>query len=321
MKEYYRCKIIDNCANFSMLKAHFIKLGEKRFKRFATNQTKDIISTGKNEALLKAFFCAAGYKKNQLNFLELFDRFNCYPNEIREKYFEAILWGESGLLPDPVAADIDKNLKDFFQNIWQQWWRIRQPTTNKINWIKTGIRPQNYPERRIAAICSFIQQFSLQPFNFFYDEINSASDIKIFEKRIYNLIQQNDPLWDNFYNFSIQTPQTTAVFGKNRANDFIINGLLPTLYGQTLLPKADNEKYSENLLTDRSKALNLWLSMNNGIKNKITIEIANRCHLNAEQAKIISKSNACNQGAIELYKEYCSPCLKNCTHCKVEKYL
>ncbi len=317
MSKNYNCKLTENCQHFSVLKDKFSKLGENRFKRFAENQAKDILCIGKDATLLKAFFRAAGYKKNQANFLELFDRFMKYPLEMREIYYETILWGESDLLPEPATGQIHTGLHSFFNKIWDQWWRIRIAEKTNIPWIKHGIRPQNYPERRIAAICNFIKKHGLNSFNKFHDEINNAYDIKVFEKHIYNTIQQSDELWDNFYNFKKETPNKTVVFGKNRANDFIINGLLPTLYAQTLLPQNDNKKHYSKSLNDRSKALNLWLTMNNSVKNNITIEVAERCNLNLEQLKIIAKSNVCNQGAIELYKEYCSPCLKDCARCKI----
>ena len=105
------------------LKKLLIAAGIERLKEKATEAAGDILKCGKNEAFAMRLFDALGYKKNRDQFIELLKRFLNYdPVKMSNREIEAVLWGESGLLPDPAQSEFqNKEIAEFVKNTWNIW--------------------------------------------------------------------------------------------------------------------------------------------------------------------------------------------------------
>jgi hypothetical protein len=75
----------------------FLKAGAHRFREKTKRFTRQILIEGTEKSLWRFLFEAAGYKRNSEAFKVLFKRFLTYSEDMREKHFEAILWGENQL--------------------------------------------------------------------------------------------------------------------------------------------------------------------------------------------------------------------------------
>jgi hypothetical protein len=166
----------------------FKSTGEKRFLDKTVKMTEEILRYGVETTFLKYFFESCGYKKNRNEFIELFNRFSEYNIEDCSQHdINAILWGESGLLPDPAdKPELSADMDDFIEQVWNIWWSERKVNSEKITWHLSGVRPLNSPCRRLAAISCFISKFSAKPFGMILKEFNKVSDLssiwKVFRK-------------------------------------------------------------------------------------------------------------------------------------------
>ena len=95
-----QCESLFSAMEDKQLKQLFHRAGLKRFDEKVDLILNDMCSTGVNSAFIKRIFDACGYKKNRPQFAELFQQFSKYRN-LSPIETEAVLWGESGLLPDP----------------------------------------------------------------------------------------------------------------------------------------------------------------------------------------------------------------------------
>ncbi len=119
--------------------------GVERFREKARGATAEIIASGFDNALLRRIFEAVGYKKNKDNFIELFERVSAHPEFSGGKMVDALIWGESGLLPDPTTRKVHPEMKAFACGLWGAWWLRREGDRPPIRWVKSGVLQLNTP--------------------------------------------------------------------------------------------------------------------------------------------------------------------------------
>jgi hypothetical protein len=102
---------------------------------------------------------ALGYKHNRESFRALStalpyrDLRDLCDGDAEKAY--ALLMGRAGLLPDSLPENADEESREFLRMLWDYWWRhessLIHSATLAPEWHTAGVRPQNHPERRIAA--------------------------------------------------------------------------------------------------------------------------------------------------------------------------
>ena len=70
----------------------------------------------------------------------------------------AVLYGVAGLLPDPTRFKVSERAVPMVRGLWEVWWRHREDWALYILpggiWRLGGIRPNNSPYRRLAALAN-----------------------------------------------------------------------------------------------------------------------------------------------------------------------
>ena len=294
------------------LSTYFGKIGEKRFFERTVKITQDILKNGVEPVFLKYLFDSCGYKKNRSQFLELFSRLLEYGlDSLTVKEAIAVLWGDSGLLPDPVKSDLDHEMQSFIEENWSVWWKLRKDAKEKINWHLSGVRPLNNPCRRLAAISVLISRFGANLFAAILDEFNNTSESdswKTFKK----LLLCRDDLWDHYSNPYNKLNRRAAVLGEMRALDMMTNVILPFIYAY-----ADIHSFKEI----RNKALLAWKNLPACQQNIILKISSHRWLIPHKRAMTVFNSAATQQGAIFVHRKFCESSQMDCAKCPVFKEL
>jgi hypothetical protein len=303
-------------SNFSdeALYVFFENTGEKRFLEKVSIITHDILKDGVETAFLKSFFDSCGYKKNRHEFIELFNRFIEYDiDTLTVEDAVVVLWGESGLLPDPGNSNFSVEMKRFIDEIWQSWWKIRKETRDKITWHLSGVRPLNNPYRRLAAISVFISKLGTKPFSVILEEFYRISDISGVWKNFKELLVCRDDLWDNYSEPSHILNKSAAVLGEARGLDIMVNVILPFIYAYSVIHLSDDAV--------KEKTLSVWKLLPACQSNIVLKICSQRWLIPHERAMHVFKNSAAQQGAIFIYKRFCESGQMNCTKCPVYSLL
>lgn len=237
--------------------------GDDRILRKAKRYEEWIEKSPFEQVLYKALMEALGYKENKEPFLTLATRMpqeniRCIipediPVQEKKLYVQSLLLGTAGLLPQQrdLKKLYDKETSAYIHTIEQIWEtvqpRINQTPMIKGDWTYAGIRPANFPERRIAAIANIISGCSssgifrhilsvFQKFLSFNGQTpedcnKDRTPIDALVNNIQSLfLETHDPYWSYHYVLGgkrLQKPQ--KLLGKERTSNIFINVIIPIL--------------------------------------------------------------------------------------------
>lgn len=284
-----------------------VTAGLTRFRRKSEVILAEMIKSGSERTCLRLFFDALGYKKNRHQFVELHDRFLDYDESARTRFPDAIIWGESGLLPDPSATVVSNEMREFVQRTWRQWGPIRPTGRPKPDWVRSGVRPMNSPERRTAAAVGLIRQFGDKPLAAMMAGGGLAETRpETFWKWLKPMLIVSDPLWDRYSNFFDRRGRPAAVLGAGRALDLAVNVALPCLRALAVI----ND--DEALTRFAEKA---WLSLPATQSNRLEKIAIHRWFMPPSRGNKLLKTAAARQGTLFLYKSLCEREQTDCESC------
>ena len=291
----------------------FISAGIERLKEKAEKAVDDILKHGAEKAFLIRMFDALGYKKNREQFAELFKRIYEYDLIFKDKEnFElnALLWGESGFLPDPTQFVCnDDSMLDFIRQTWKTWWKLRKGNRESIAWNLSGVRPQNNPCRRIAAAQILLSRFGIKNrFSDLIDIFAESGNFNIAWKDFKHYLICHDELWDSYSSFNAPLKTKFAVLGEARALDIMVNVILPLMYAYGLV---------NNMQSLRNSIIKVYLNLPSAQNNIIMEMSAERWLMPKERAGKVMKSAAAQQGVIYLHRKYCEILSMNCENCEI----
>ncbi len=262
------------------IREFFLTVSEVRFKRKVSSFKKKIIENGFDYALLYGICDALGYKNNREPFQHLADylyQINFFNYKIEQQ--EAILWGVSGLLPDPTTSPVLPELSNTVKDLWQRWWSLRLDDLPAIKWSRRG-RPFNSPERRVAALYELVKSD-------FFGQISNSNSVALKQGTFENLLSLPDSSFSELVNFSKKIAKPGALIGSARMNQIVVNVLLP-------LMAYDDKLYSNALHTFKNTSC---IPDNHLLK-----EAVGRFFIPPARAKNIICNNGVQQGIIEVIK-------------------
>ena len=306
-REKYQC---GKCSHYysqmqpAQLKVLFMEAGLERFSSKSSYILEQMLKYGADDALWEAIFEATGYKNNKHNFKELYKRYRQYPDEAKKNCTDSILWGESGLLPDLVSTELDNEMEPYTQKCWEQWWTVRPEAHEEISWKRSGSRPLNSPERRIAALAILMQKVE-SPTKIFSLAVSDtpADQMWLVLKKI--LITKS-PLWDSYTNFTNKRGNAASVLGEYRALDLSINVILPAIHAYARLTQNDQ-------LFQQSR--DCWLALPKAQNNYIFSIVRKKWFLTEDIANEMISNAAIQQGILHVYRNFCASNQMDCNSC------
>ncbi|MBV9656823.1 MAG: DUF2851 family protein [Verrucomicrobia bacterium] len=188
---------------------------------------------GADEALFLSLAAALGYKENQLPFTLLAQ---CLPlATLRAEEARApgaavsLLLGLGGFLeqPEPSALADPAHAREtraYLCARWEQWWTRRDEfqrlTLPRSAWTLHGLRPDNHPQRRLAALAAMVRAWPMV--RALLDAPDPLRDVP----RVLGALR--DPFW-NFHATlrAARGAHARALVGETRAVEMLANIFFP----------------------------------------------------------------------------------------------
>ena len=292
-------KHLSEASNLSVLSdPQFINLlesfGVSRMMQKAHIIADKILHDGADQTAYSLIAEALGYKNNRQAFKELsrIVTLERLKNTDSEKAM-AILFGASGLLPDPAMEKIDKNYLPLLKTLWRLWWPERE-CYHSISWNRKNLRPFNCPERRLMALHLLLERCDYQPGITIINKLHLESNVKQAIKSLNDLFDLDDQQWQCFYNFKNNSRESAKLLGRSRMQDIVCNICIPFYLAWSML-NGDAAACLE--------AKKLLLSLPKGQNNRLLKEAVHSLIIPPSRSKDILINACTQQGLIQLYLE------------------
>lgn len=250
---------------------------------------------GHNQTLYTQIFEALGYKNNRLAFNKLTQNIpiDFLRNLPDRHHRSAIIWGASNLLPSNDSPELHPELKSKVAEYWSIWWLLQKNPAAYIPWNKAGVRPQNSPERRLAAALDILENAKCNFSNFINQLVLKLHDKKAFYETL-DTVFDSENIWEGFYNFKKASNTKMKLVGQSRRMDITANIIFPALLA--MIPETEHQlKY---LVYEH------YFDMPK-LQSNSKLQIAeNRFIIPAERLKKVCKSAIEQQGLLQLFNDF-----------------
>lgn len=297
----------------------------KRYERWAEKNPFE-------QVLYKAILESLGYKNNKEPFLTLASRVpledirNLIPEDasVQKKKIamQSLLLGMAGLLPQQrnLQPMSDKESADYVNDIECAWNEIQKKITTvpmtKNDWSYAGIRPANFPERRIAAIANILPECSSYSiFRYVLRVLEKAEGYQEEHKIIKTLIEDiqslflniHDPYWSYHYTLcGKKLIKPLKLLGKDRTSHIFINVMIPVLL--VYARKHNNTKMEKTLHL-------VYRNYTPLPGTSVTKFMSHRIFGQPGATKTIITSARRQQGLYQIFKDFCENDNMSCNKC------
>lgn len=298
-----------------------------------------IIIHGYEQTFYEGIAEALGYPNNRKPFqalteiLPLATLKNLLPAKITDDekilHLQAILFGVSGLIgfnAKSLPADDQK----YFSALSQLWEKhrsqIRLSPMDASHWKFSGIRPSNYPHRRIAGLCHLIvRHWSQGIFANYMALLKSAVSgteryiipaAKTKELRDFFCVESRDYWADHYALGGKKLARPQQLIGTDRSREIIINIAIPIglIYARAGKSVDLEAGMSHLFQSSKSSTDNKWIRF---MKQYI--------FGNKKELIDLLSSDKQTQGLMQIYQDFCTQNENNCGRCQfpaiVKKYL
>lgn len=299
------CRNTGNSTNWQSLIRQLDIAGEQRFKGKVTHFQAQLRHGQPGQVLFRGMMRALGYAQNTLPFEDLAERMPLDFLENRRGLFlkQALLLGTAGLLPSQrqLRKSASEAEAQELEAIWRSLGR-HAAITRQSHWNLSQIYPNNSPVRRIVALCYLLERYhELKLLRGILELVSKAPFPDGHRFLEAGLIVAGDGYWRDHFDFGMQSKtKPSALLGKNKADEIIVNVVLPFAFSWAQL--IGEPKLREN-------ALQLYRHYPKLAENCLT------CHMARQlQLKHLSDLTACRQqGLIHIFQKYCRE--GECNHC------
>lgn len=212
--------------------------GIERLRQKSTRIRKLIETSGEEQAFYESAMAALGYRRNAAAFrltarsLRLNILQSACENDTETAY--AILCGTAGLLPADLPENGSPEQHARLRRWWNIWWKKRETIAcdplDKKFWRRDGLRPANFPERRMMAAAIWFSSGST-----LWQELCAAAEcpqpaVAIRKMRTVMQKKLQHDYWSYHYTFSGQRlEKPVKLLGNTRISALINNTVLPML--------------------------------------------------------------------------------------------
>ena len=302
--------------------------GEARLLKKTDRYLKKASKKNYNQLLYEGMMESLGFKYSKLQFVQiaktvtlryLREKVTPLPQQEKRKHIETIFSGVAGFLDHygDNLSGLDQETKLYFNKLREIWTLYEKDfITKKMHfscWNFSGVRPANYPFRRLAGMSHFLSQnVDINLIAKIYPAISKwsgDSNEKNKKDHILNLFQeQENSFWSFRYSPNgkkLSSPK--HLIGKERIWDMIINVFLPVLLS---FAKQCNSFSMERVLY---QVYNHFPQL---APNRIT-RFMEEFVLGAVKNKKKLLNRAKRQQALhQIYEDYCNSNKNACDNCK-----
>jgi Protein of unknown function (DUF2851) len=306
--------------------------GEERWRQKASRFALKVERRGVEQALYELLLEALGFKGNRMAFWQLArlapiarlrEALRTRPPSPLQ--IQAVLYGVAGFL-QRWRADLKRSgpegraYVEMLQNYWEPLAQFFPEHLDERSWRLAGLRPTNYPQRRIAAagyLLSNLMQHSLMdlflaPLQELPTNAPSAVVRRCQRELAHRLrVTGEADFWRRRY--AIDGPphgQPVDLLGLGRATTMVIDVVLPAA---AALSQLGHEQIS--LATLRT----LYLSHARLPANEVTRDMM-RQFFGSDRVRAAVVNSACRQQALQqLYNDFCANELETCQECALPR--
>jgi hypothetical protein len=302
------CRVIDMAADWRVI---------SKAKQFA----KDIQEKGLEQAFHEGFMTALGYKRLKDQFRQVAARAGveqlrlalaeCEEDD-RVEVAEALLLHAAGLIPDESKTrEWDDESLEHYRKVRQGADQAPPPPdclADPILWRFAGVRPQNYPARRLAGAAHVIAAnietgLAKRCLDLWGEASGTREDTAAFAALF---TDSSDCYWTRRYTWGgNKTNKPTALIGEGRAAQVVVNVVIPF----SLAVARDNRD-----LNLESKVFATYLASPPLPTNDVLRLMAYRL-FGTDPPRPLIRNARRQQGLIQIYQDWCSedPLCQQCS--------
>ena len=291
-----RCAPVIHSLSGPETEALLLEAAKRRLYRKAERFAQTERAHCESVALYQKVAETLGYKANKLPFQLLAQRLPLSDWRRHPKVFESVLFGVSGFLPstnlrlskDPLITET------YLRALWDQWWPWRTELLNltipEKYWKFSGVRPLNHPQRRVAALSVLAENWRTA-----HKVLQTGDFAQI--NRFFTALAH--PYWSYHYTLmSAPSPKRLALIGSERVAGILANVMMPLAFARGL-------RHFEKLREIPAFGFNHSLE-----------RAARRFFGQEAKAVPLLRKALFQQGALEIYGEFCGQDTSDCLHCR-----
>jgi hypothetical protein len=289
-----------------------------RLQRKANDFEARARQAGWEQSLWEGIFRALGYKQNvwpMQRLAELLANLERGTRSAESSEFpvrsalswQAWLFGMTGLLPtQPEEAENNS----YLCSIWDIWWRERNAFSDsvfpKAVWRFNGMRPANFPQRRLALVSHWLADPTFFPKleNWFVSQNPDSSPVN----SLLQLLQvEQDEFWSWHWAFrSVRLLQPQPLIGAARISDLAINVILPWFWIRAVVGK------NEDLQRRAEQIYFKWPAS----EDNSVLRLARQRLFGGTIAPRQLRTAAAQQGLLQIVRDFCQHSNAVCTECR-----
>lgn len=283
--------------------------GQERFNAKVARLMQSLSINKMNQVLYYFIARALGYEKNSVPFGKLAE---LLPIEVLEnnKYKEnefnrALLLGTAGLLPSQRVYKKGKFAWDLETTTVEQLWfsNERVNIMNCSEWSFQGVRPLNYPVRRVVALGYLVNYYNYTSFaQGILASVRESCMMGDIGSLVKAVAVPGTGYWAKHFDFGNPYPKNAAILGNLKAYDIVINVLLP--FAQAWA-KLNGDSRLKNQISD------MYMNASFFHDNQITRFMKQQLLIHNNQ-KLTAPMQ---QGLIHIFHQFCRS--RNCHQCIV----
>jgi len=220
------------------------------------------------------------------------------PGEDGVELLRAVYLGSAGLLP---SATSDDEYVVRLNSFWERLQPVLPPSNPEYYaWRRSGVRPVNRPERRLAAAAALVLR-DIKPgiAAQWIDRIRTAGLERHAPRRFIDaLMVDADGYWKERYGFDIAGRSSgQRLVGQSRASEILVNAVLPAALA--LARREEDEPL-------RSRVLSVYSRMPRGDWNSVTKLMRDRLFPDGLPRSKYRLGARHQQGMLQVYSDWCS---------------
>ena len=295
-----RCAVMWALSEDGCLRSLLSSSGLRRLEEWGERLGRRCAECGADQALYESFFECLGYGRNRGSFRELAEmvRLEWLGMAGGADDWAALLFGGSGLLPDVTCEELLPEWRDEVARLWARFWALGGQL-HSLSWVRSGRRPFNSPERRLAAGVSWLRETELRPALWLTSRVSGVSSSGELVRRLQGLVP-DDVSWHGYVDFSHRVRTPASLLGALRWRDMVAHVLLPYLLATGMSSELIREAY---------------LRLPTGEGNRVLSEAAHRFLTPPSRARELLRHYAQQQGLMDIYRRYCLSVNGECQNC------
>jgi hypothetical protein len=303
--------------------------GQERLLAKARRFCRELQRRAFAEVLYRAVMESMGYRPNKQAFrrlaacapLEAVQRVEQRePPERRALALQALFFGASGLFSNVPVNMFDSETAEYCEALAAHWAEYEKdlckPFLHKKDWTLRGVRPANFPLRRMAAAAHLWARFGARGLERriadLGREIKAERDPKAQRKILSALVDDLHQPAEGYWKRRMSPggavlESVPSLIGKSHAMSVVVNVVLPLLVCRA-------QKQGDADL--REAALNFFGSVPRLDQHQITRIMRYRVFGDIHGGQTLLRREIIQQGLLQVFFDFCDENVRDCARCK-----